>query len=130
MTYLFKSVCETYLAYLYMHCVQQHSGVTVSCATVFSFFYQCGMVLALDLSCFPAIAHLQSSTHLGLITTSFFGFGAAISSIDIEETSLLSVEYRSLYCFLLLPKVHCTHSWCNLFLLTGKQDFNYSKTPI
>jgi hypothetical protein len=30
--------------------------------------------------------------------------------------SLLSVHFRSLYLFILLPDVHGTNSWCNLFI--------------
>lgn len=77
-----------------MHCVQQHSGVAVAYATICSIFYHCGVVLIWDLRSLPPLAHLQSTTHLGLIATSFFGFAAAISNIDIEETSFLSVEFR------------------------------------
>ena len=132
-----KSVGETYFAiyiYIYIythththtHCLHKHSGVPVSCTTIFSLCYQCGVVLVLDLRCFPPIAQLQGTAHLGLITTSFFGFVAAISKLwnSVEEMSLLPVHFRSLYFFILLPKVHGTNSWCNLFILTGKQLLN------
>jgi hypothetical protein len=38
----------------------------------------------------------------------------------MEKMSLMSVHFRSLYFFILPPKVYGTNSWCNLFILTGK----------
>ena len=127
MWYLLKVLVRHILLYIYIyvytHCVHQHWGVPISCVTIFSFCYQCSMVLVLDLKSYPPKAQLQSTTQLGLITTFVFGFVAAISKSwnNIEEMSLLSVHFRSLYFFILLPKVHGINSWCNMFILMGKQ---------